>query len=139
MTPAGPERAARRLLLGLIWATAAATVTGVLAFCYPAALGALRAPVVAAHELAGDLVVACGVGYLWAHLARVWRFTARLTSRRSGYVATASFALAGGTGIWGQVRSLPAGSAVRSAHLASSVALIVLAAAHGAWGLRPKS
>ena len=139
MTRADAEGAARRFLLGLIWTTAAATVTGVLAFCYPDGLGVLRAPVVAAHELAGDLMLASGLAYLWVHLARVWRFAARLTARRSGYLAVLAFALAGATGLWGQVRSLPAGSAVREAHLASSVGLIMLAAAHGAWGLRPKS
>lgn len=127
---------ARFWLLALIAALAVASVTGVLAFCYPVTLGPLRASVLLAHDVSGDLAVLASLGYLWLHLGRVWGLRRKALSWRTGLIGLGLWAVASLTGIYGQFRPLADSYALWLAHAVASVAFILLACFHGLWGLR---
>jgi hypothetical protein len=130
---------ARRLLIALGILGFVVTTSGTLLFAYPSSIvGALRTATVWSHEITGDLTLGVLVWYLVVHLGRVWRMKRRQLSKWTGYASAGLWALAGGTGLYGQFVALTAGEAPWLVHLASSVALIVVVCFHGAWGLRPK-
>jgi hypothetical protein len=130
---------ARPRLIALAWLGSFSTITGVGLYSYPSTLGVIRRGLIIAHDVIGDLLVAVAIAYFIVHLARTWRMKKRVVSRWTGYVAITAFAIAAVTGIYGQVADMPSGSAASWVHAISSLALVVLACFHGAWGLRPAS
>lgn len=129
---------ARPWLIAIAIVGCIATISGTLIYTYPETLGALIGPMRLSHEVSGDLSLILGVGYLNAHLRRVWRMKRRTASRWSGYVSIGAWIAAGATGVWGQISEMVAGSAAWWVHVVASIALIVVASFHGAWGFAPR-
>jgi hypothetical protein len=129
---------ARKLLITLAVLGSVASITGTLIYCYPNTLGALQSWMVLFHDVSGDLSVPFGIAYLWVHLSRVWKMKRRKASRWSGYASIAFWTIAAATGVWGQIEVMKTGTPLANVHLVASIALVVVACFHGAWGLRPK-
>lgn len=129
---------ARQRLVLLAVLGGVATVTGVGIYCYPSTLGPVRRTLVLLHDLSGDLGLAVGLAYLVVHLRRVFRMKRRIVSRGSGYVAASMLVVTSATGAYGQILDMPSGTPISTIHLITSLALVVLACFHGAWGLRTK-
>ena len=129
---------ARRPLIVLSSAASVAVVTGTFMYCYPNTMEALQTAMVWIHDASGDVTLAAGAWYLAVHLKRVWRMWKRVLQRWSGYVAVAIFAIAGGTGIYGQLYPMPSDSTLGVLHIVSSIAAVVLGCFHGGYGLRRK-
>ena len=129
--------AAHRALAWLAASVVVATVSGTLVYCYPSTLGALGPWMRLLHELSGDAAIALSGVYLFLHLPCVWGMKRRRVSRWSGFVVLAVWVIAAATGVYGQLRPLSSGSALWLIHLISSVAAVVIAGFHGAWGFRP--
>jgi hypothetical protein len=91
------------------------------------------------HDISGDLLLVGGVFYLVAHLRKTWRMKRLKISRWTGYFAVASWLVAGGTGIYGQIYPMASRSTISWVHALASLALIVLACFHGAWGFFRRS
>jgi hypothetical protein len=134
LTEAAADESSARRLIAVAAFGAVATITGTVLFAYPITFGAPRIAIVVVHNLSGDLLVLAGVAYLIVHLRRTWRMRGRALSRWTGYAAVAGWTIAGLTGIYGQAQPIPSGSTLSSLHVLSSLALIVLACFHGAWG-----
>ncbi len=135
----GGRSAASALLGCLTGCVALAGVTGTLLYCYPLSLGVFRGTTVLIHELTGDGAVLLSACYLVVHLARVWRLKRRRVSRWSAWAALALWVVAAGTGVYGQFAPLPAGSPEWLAHVAGSLAALIVACFHGIWGVRPRT
>ena len=134
-----PEEATtRRRLVAISALGTFATVTGVSLFAYPITFEALRTALVYMHDAIGDVLLAGGVLYLVAHLRQTWKMKRLKVSRWTGYVAIACWLAAGATGIYGQLEPMPSHSTISWVHALSSLALIVLACFHGAWGFLRK-
>lgn len=129
---------ARRPLIALSTAALIAVVTGTFMYCYPATMETLQQAMARIHEVSGDVTLAAGAWYLAVHLKRVWRMWRRVLQRWSGYVAIGIFAVAGGTGIYGQLYPMPSDSTLGVVHILTSIAAVVLACFHGGYGLRRK-
>jgi hypothetical protein len=130
---------ARRPLIALSTFAFIAVVTGTFMYCYPNTMEALQTAMVWIHDVSGDLTLLAGAWYLTIHLKRVWRMWRRVLQRWSGYVAVGIFALAGGTGIYGQLYPMPDDSPAGIMHIISSIAAVVLGCFHGGYGLRRKT
>lgn len=129
---------ARAPLLAVTVLAGVAVTTAVGLFSYPSTLGAVRGALVVLHDLSGDLLLIAGVLYLSAHLRRTWRMKRRPVSKWSGYAAVLAWITSGATGIYGQLAPMPSGSSQSVVHGIASLALVVIACFHGAWGfLRP--
>jgi hypothetical protein len=128
------EVSTRRRLIAISTLGMIATITGVSLFSYPITFEALRRGLVVVHDASGDLLLGGGVLYLFAHLRRTWRMKRLKVSRYTGFVAVASWIIAGSTGIYGQLFPMVSRSTISWIHAIASLALIVLACFHGAWG-----
>jgi hypothetical protein len=129
---------ARRPLIALSTSAFIAVVTGTFMYCYPNTMESLQQAFVLMHDVSGDLTLVAGAWYLTIHLKRVWRMWRRVLQRWSGYVAVLIFALAAGTGVYGQLYPMPAESIAGITHIIASIAAVVLGCFHGGYGLRRK-
>lgn len=134
-TGLGADRAWRPLLW-LLWLTCIATATGTFIYTYPSTLESVRQVMIWAHDLSGDLLIATAALYLALHLPRTWRMWKWVLSRWSGYLAVLIFAVAAGSGLYGQLVAWEPGDWIWRAHMIGSVAWVVLGSFHAAVGLR---
>src|SRR5688572_23558324 len=117
---------ARRPLIALSTSAFLAVVTGTFIYCYPNTMQSLQTAMVWIHDVTGDITLIAGAWYLAIHLKRVWRIWRRVLQRWSGYVAVLIFALAGGTGVYGQLYPMPSESTMSTIHVISAIAAVVL-------------
>lgn len=127
---------ARVPLIALGAAACAAIVTGTFTYAYPETLAPIRGELLLAHEIAGDAMLLSGALYLAIHLRRTLRLYKLALSWWTGIGVLTMFAVAGGTGVYGQLRALSASGSLYWAHVVSSIALVAGACFHGANGLR---
>lgn len=127
---------ASRALAWFAGAVALVTATGLLSFCYPATLAAVRPGLMWVHEYAGDAAIVLSGVYLAWHLPRVWSLRRRAISWWTGIATAACWLASAATGVVGQFT--PLGAALWILHAVASAAFVVLACVHGVWGFRAR-
>ena len=136
--PVGDARITRSLRWFAYMASVCA-VTGTFLYCYDVSLAPVRGPMIIAHDVSGDCTVALLGVYLIGHLARTWGLRrARPLSWWTGVVAVAAWAVTAVGGLWGQFAPLERYSPLWWTHAIGSLAAVIVAGGHCAYGFRAK-
>lgn len=142
---AAPARDAKgdvRITRSLKWFAYAASIcatTGTFLYCYDESLALVRAPLIWTHDVTGDIALLFLGVYLMDHLKRTWGLRkSRPISWWTGVFAVAAWLLTAVGGVWGQVAPLVRYSPLWWTHAVGSVAAVVVASGHAAYGFRAK-
>jgi len=127
---------ARRPLIALATLASIATVTGTFMYAYPETMAPIRGEMVLVHDVSGDLMIVVTFWYLWVHLKRTFGLKKRAVSTWTGYTVVSVMAILYGTGVWGQIEEMAAGTPLHGTHLATAVIVIMVGCFHGVFGMR---